>query len=222
MANFEEIREKIDERITALGLTYRDVSLKIGRKDSYIQQYVKYGFPKRLKEVDRKKVAVVLGMDEKELVDDELMVDVLDGELVYKDEVSGKIFDFFNLGIYGLGGNCIGEKLVGKLMFDKHIFNDLISEEDNLKVIRYIGDDMQGLIDDKSLVVFDVNKNRFMGDGVYVIKIGENFFVKRLQFLGEGEFMVISDNKQYESWIVSSDKLVILGKVKGVFNWRMF
>ena len=222
MANFEEIREKIDERITALGLTYRDVSLKIGRKDSYIQQYVKYGFPKRLKEVDRKKVAVVLGMDEKELVDDELMVDVLDGELVYKDEVSGKIFDFFNLGIYGLGGNCIGEKLVGKLMFDKHIFNDLISEEDNLKVIRYIGDDMQGLIDDKSLVVFDVNKNRFMGDGVYVIKIGENFFVKRLQFLGESEFMVISDNKQYESWIVSSDKLVILGKVKGVFNWRMF
>lgn len=53
MADIEEIRRKIDRLISEKGFNYRDVSLKIGRKDSYIQQYVKYGYPRRLKEIDR-------------------------------------------------------------------------------------------------------------------------------------------------------------------------
>ena len=56
MANLDEIRKIVDDYIGKRGYTYRDISLKIGRKDSYIQQYIKYGFPKRLNEVDRKKI----------------------------------------------------------------------------------------------------------------------------------------------------------------------
>lgn len=73
MSNFEEVREKLKEAIENNGFSCRDVSLRIGRKDSYIQQYIKYGFPKRLSEIDRKKVAELLKIDEELLIDDELM-----------------------------------------------------------------------------------------------------------------------------------------------------
>ena len=218
MANFEEIREKIDKCITENGLTYRDVSLKIGRKDSYIQQYVKYGFPKRLKEVDRKKIAVVLGMDEKELVDDELMVNVLDGELVYKDEVNGRIFDFLNLGIYKIRPEDDKDKLIGKLMLDKDEFGEIVGGDEKLKIIKKVGDDMDDVIMDKGLVVYSEG-NMFRGDGVYVIKYDGNVLIKRLQLKGNGEFWVISDNKNYVSFEVKEENIGILGKVKGVFNY---
>jgi hypothetical protein len=73
MPNFEEVRENLKEAIENNGFSCRDVSLRIGRKDSYIQQYIKYGFPKRLSEIDRKKVAELLKIDEELLIDDELM-----------------------------------------------------------------------------------------------------------------------------------------------------
>ena len=47
MADLNGIRKKLEKKILAGGHTFREVSLKIGRKDSYIQQYIKYGFPKR-------------------------------------------------------------------------------------------------------------------------------------------------------------------------------
>ena len=218
MANFEEIREKIDKCILKNGLTYRDVSLKIGRKDSYIQQYVKYGFPKRLKEVDRKKIAVVLGMDEKELVDDELMVNVMDGELVYKDEVNGRIFDFLNLGIYKIKPEQDKDKLIGKLMLDKDEFGEVVGLGERLKIIKKVGDDMGDVIMDNGLVVYSL-EDEFKGDGVYVINYDGKILIKRLQLKKNGEFLVISDNKSYVSFDVREEEVGILGKVRGVFNF---
>ena len=71
MADLQTIRKRLEKYILDSNHTFREVSLKIGRKDSYIQQYVKYGFPKRLNEVDRKKVCQLLNISEKELIDDE-------------------------------------------------------------------------------------------------------------------------------------------------------
>ena len=72
MPSLEDIRTYLKEEIERNGFSFRDISLKIGRKDSYIQQYIKYGFPKRLSEIDRKKIALMLNIDEKELIDEEL------------------------------------------------------------------------------------------------------------------------------------------------------
>ena len=219
MASFEEIRERIDGYIIKNGLTYRDVSLKIGRKDSYIQQYVKYGFPKRLKEVDRKKIAIVLGVDEKELIDDELMVDMLDGQLVYKDEVTGKIFDFFNIGIYSQKQDtlCL-DKLIGKLMFDKDEFREFAGNVENLKIIKQVGDAMFDTISDKALVVYDTEKNIFDGEGVYVIKSGNKIEIKRLQKIRGDEFLVIADNNIYDNYVLKAKDFEIEGRVLLVYN----
>ena len=67
--NTDEIRRKISRLISERGLNYAQVSLKIGKNIAYIQQFIKNGSPRRLGEVERKKLAQILNVDEQELTD---------------------------------------------------------------------------------------------------------------------------------------------------------
>lgn len=60
----EKIREKLDHIIKEKNLSYREVSQAIGRSDQYIQQYIKYGLPAKLKAEDRYEIAKFLNIDE--------------------------------------------------------------------------------------------------------------------------------------------------------------
>ena len=63
----EQIRQKIDKIIKEKGLNYRAISVKMGRADSYMQQYIKRGFPSVLKEKERAILSRILGVPEQEL-----------------------------------------------------------------------------------------------------------------------------------------------------------
>ena len=65
----DEIRKKISRLINERGLNYAQVSLKIGKNIAYIQQFIKNGSPRRLGEVERRKLAQLLDVDEQELTD---------------------------------------------------------------------------------------------------------------------------------------------------------
>ena len=69
MENTEEIRKKISRLILDRGLNYAQVSLAIGKNIAYIQQFIKNGSPRRLGEVERRKLAQILRIDEQELTD---------------------------------------------------------------------------------------------------------------------------------------------------------
>lgn len=69
MESTEEIRKKIARLINERGLNYAGVSLAIGKNIAYIQQFVKNGSPRRLGEVERRKLAQILRVDEQELTD---------------------------------------------------------------------------------------------------------------------------------------------------------
>lgn len=69
MENTEEIRKKISRLILDRGLNYAQVSLAIGKNIAYIQQFIKNGSPRRLGEVERRKLAQILRVDEQELTD---------------------------------------------------------------------------------------------------------------------------------------------------------
>lgn len=65
----DEIRRKIARLINERGLNYAQVSLRIGKNIAYIQQFIKNGSPRRLGEVERRKLAQILNVDEQELTD---------------------------------------------------------------------------------------------------------------------------------------------------------
>jgi hypothetical protein len=65
----DEVRRKISRLINERGLNYAQVSLQIGKNIAYIQQFIKNGSPRRLGEVERRKLAQILKVDEQELTD---------------------------------------------------------------------------------------------------------------------------------------------------------
>src|SRR5260370_13943850 len=63
----DAVRKLIDEKLRQLGLNYSEASLKIGRNQTYLQQFLKRGVPVELKENDRARLAELIGVPENEL-----------------------------------------------------------------------------------------------------------------------------------------------------------
>ena len=75
------------------------------------------------------------------------------------------------------------------------------------------GDSMEPTLHDGDLVVCD--GGGWDGDGIYVLKTYETAYVKRVQLSTDG-YKVISDNKMYDSFTESVEKLSIVGKVRAI------
>lgn len=75
------IKNKIEKLIIDRGLTFRSVSLKIGRGETYLQQFITRSSPKRLSEQDREKLARILEVDEQELSDLPIKRNTADSQL---------------------------------------------------------------------------------------------------------------------------------------------
>ena len=68
----DTIRQKIDQLICAKdGVDYASVSVALGKNSAYIHQYLSKKSPRVLSDTQRRIVAGILGVDEKELMTDE-------------------------------------------------------------------------------------------------------------------------------------------------------
>ena len=152
MPDIEEIRKKIDNLITEKGLNYRDASLKIGRKDSYLHQYVKYGYPRRLKEIDRVRLANLLGVDDSEIMDDDVIATktVTESVVGYDNFVSVPV-----LSSKTMSGNVF-ENVIGQYMVSKSIVDDFdVENAKSIRVVKIYDDAMEPTISSGDSVWFD-------------------------------------------------------------------
>lgn len=60
-------RQRLKEIAAERGRSMAQLSAMLGRNAAYIQQHVERGSPKRLDEDDRRRLAIVLEVDEREL-----------------------------------------------------------------------------------------------------------------------------------------------------------
>ena len=65
----DSIREKVAKLIEKRGLTFSQVSMLIGRPRYFLFFYIRKKSPKVLPELERRKIAELLGIDEQELTD---------------------------------------------------------------------------------------------------------------------------------------------------------
>jgi hypothetical protein len=63
----DPVRALVDKQLRAKGLSMKDVSLAIGRNESYVHQFLTKGSPRRLHENDRPKLAELLDVSEDHL-----------------------------------------------------------------------------------------------------------------------------------------------------------
>ncbi len=87
------------------------------------------------------------------------------------------------------------------------------------KHLKYIdalevkGDSMEPLLSDGDLVAVDRSKRELKDGGVYVVRIGEELFVKQLRFCKEdGKLVCASLNSAYKEIFVKPSELHIIGE----------
>ncbi|MCM1324238.1 MAG: LexA family transcriptional regulator [Acetobacter sp.] len=226
MADLEGIRKRLAKLITERGLTYRDISLTIGRKDAYIQQYIKYGLPKRLSEIDRKKVCHLLDIAEEELLDDELIIKGYCTPLISNDTscVGHHATDYMMIDIYDpRPGVDFFSTLIGRMSLNRQEFAPWCgANPSTLRIIRLNGDYMAPTIPAGSLVLYDTSSSSHNGDGIYVVQNNKNVQVKHVQTAPGETFVLISENKLYPNITYPQADVEILGRVISCLTPRIF
>lgn len=94
----------------------------------------------------------------------------------------------------------------------------------NLRIITGYGDSMQPTFNDGDPLLIDVGVTDIRVDGVYVLERESELFIKRVQRQPlDGTLKVISDNKNYESFVVKDAERTqfrICGRVLLAWNSR--
>ncbi|SDZ39656.1 XRE family transcriptional regulator [Pseudomonas salomonii] len=91
-----------------------------------------------------------------------------------------------------------------------------------LSAIRVDGDSMEGLLSDGDTVMIDHGRSSLEGEAVYVIRLDDHLYAKRLQRQFDGSVHIISENKAYRDMIVPKDQLSnleIIGRVVWAGGW---
>ncbi len=229
MADIEQIRKKIDRLILDKGLNYRDVSLKIGRKDSYIQQYVKYGYPRRLKEIDRMRLAKILDINDTEIMDDEVIASKTLGtssnDLGYITDIieasrtpEGDLVktDFINPAADNSSDPKNSPAVTGRQFLSRHLFQQITDcDSKNVKLTKITDDSMKPSINIGDIIWFDASCTCPESDGLYLLATGREITVKRLQISPlDGSVEISCDNPVYKTYTAaSSEGIKILGKL---------
>lgn len=92
-----------------------------------------------------------------------------------------------------------------------------VPEKDRVKLVTVRGDSMYPDIKNGDVVMVDVCRNFFEGDGIYLINLSGYTLVKRLQMLHDG-LHIISTNAKYRSQVIAADEIEsihVAGRVLG-------
>ena len=128
------------------------------------------------------------------------------GDYVFIKQVNGNI---------SAGGGLSPDNSADiRLAFRKEWFNKK-GDPHNMSLIKVSGDSMEPTLLSGDLVMVDHSRTSVSSPGgIYAISIDHEILIKRLQLIyQDGKILVISDNKQYPSQEINSDKITINGKV---------
>jgi len=183
------------ERLCAeRGEDFAGLSRMLGRNAAYIQQYVRRGVPKRLKEDERRKLARYFAVSEA----------VLGGpaDLAPRD---GLVAVNRTAVRASAGPGAIVAEESGRpyFAFDERWLKTLTSSpSDKLSIIRVEGDSMAPTLNPGDDILVDLGDcDERLREGVYVLRIDEALVVKRIALHPIGRRVTVqSDNPAYPDW----------------------
>lgn len=116
----------------------------------------------------------------------------------------------------GMGAYVDNEIPMNTLAFHRDwIRNNIHVSPESLSVITVRGDSMSGVLEDKDIILIN-HQDTNPYDGIYVLKINGELFVKRVQRLPENIIRVKSANPEYENFDVKlneNNEIKIIGRV---------
>jgi len=176
------------------GEDFAGLSRMLGRNAAYIQQYVRRGVPKRLKEDERRKLARYFAVSEA-MLGGPPEIAAREG-LVAVNRTAVRA---------SAGPGAIVSEEAGRpyFAFDERWLKALTgSPSDKLSIIRVEGDSMAPTLNPGDDILVDLaDCEERLRDGVYVLRIDDALVVKRIALhpIG-GRVTVQSDNPAYPDW----------------------
>ena len=198
------------ERLCAeRGEDFAGLSRMLGRNSAYIQQYVRRGVPKKLKEEERKKLARFFDVPES----------VLGGPPELDKNPSGlvPVKRTFVHASAGPGAFAGEERAKAYFAFDERWLRTLTgSAPSKLSIIRVEGDSMAPTLSAGDDILVDLGDcmDR-LRDGIYVLRADDVLVVKRLAIHPTGRRVTVqSDNPAYPDWPdCGLDEINCIGRV---------
>ena len=198
------------ERLCAeRGEDFAGLSRMLGRNPAYIQQFVRRGVPKRLKEEERRKLARYFSISES------LLGGPPDEEAGPNGLVSVKRHP---VSVSAGPGALVNEEL-GKpyFAFDERWLKTLTATPPtNLSIVRVEGDSMSPTLNAGDEILVDLGDcTDRLRDGIYVLRIDDALVVKRLALNPLGRRVTVqSDNPAYPDWPdCGLDEINCIGRV---------
>ena len=203
-------RSVLERLCVERGEDFAGLSRMLGRNPAYIQQFVRRGVPKRLKEEERRKLARYFSISE-----------ILLGAPADQAQsaANGLVSVKRHPVSVSAGPGAIVTEELGKpyFAFDERWLKGLTATaSDNLSIVRVEGDSMAPTLNagDEILVDLGDSADR-LRDGIYVLRIDEALVVKRIALNPVGRRLTIqSDNPAYPDWPdCSLDDIKPIGRV---------
>ena len=197
------------ERLCAeCGEDFAGLSRMLGRNAAYIQQFVRRGVPKRLKEDERRKLARYFSISE---------------ALLGGPEDGAPSFGLVSVKRHPVtvsaGPGAVVNEELGKpyFAFDERWLKSLTaSTPERLSIVRVEGDSMSPTLNAGDDILVDLADGaKRLRDGIYVLRIDDAVVVKRLALNPVGRRVTVqSDNPAYPDWPdCGLDKINCIGRV---------
>jgi phage repressor protein C with HTH and peptisase S24 domain len=184
------------ERLCAeRGEDFAGLSRMLGRNSAYIQQFVRRGVPKRLKEEERRKLARYFSISETLLGGPPDEGPGHDGLVSVKRQPVR----------VSAGPGAVVTEEFGKpyFGFDERWLKALTpSSPANLSIVRVEGDSMSPTLNSGDDILVDLgDAPERLRDGIYVLRVDDAVVVKRLALHPMGRRVTVqSDNPAYPDW----------------------
>ena len=202
-------RKALERLCAERGEDFAGLSRFLGKNPAYIQQFIRRGTPRRLKEDERRKLARYFGVAET-VLGGPPNAELPTGGLVPVPRVLVRASA-------GPGALPDGERSHAYFAFDDRWLRALTaSDAEALSIIRVEGDSMAPTLNDGDDILIDRDGcNEALRDGIYVLRVEDSLLVKRLAIHPLGKSVTLqSDNPAYPDWPdCSLDDVQCIGRV---------
>jgi phage repressor protein C with HTH and peptisase S24 domain len=191
---WSEPRLVIERLCAERGEDFAGLSRMLGRNPAYIQQFVRRGVPKRLKEAERRKLARYFAISEA----------LLGGPA--EDEGSDGLVPVMRVAVRasaGPGAIVAAEMAKPYFAFDGRWLKALTgTSAGKLSIIRVEGDSMAPTLNAGDDILVDPSDcAERLRDGIYVLRVDDALIVKRIALHPVGRRVTVqSDNPAYPDW----------------------
>lgn len=94
-------------------------------------------------------------------------------------------------------------------------------EHFHLKIVTGWGQSMAPTIKHRDPLLVDISIREFVGDGIYMFSWEGHLYIKRLQWIGDDQIKMISDNERHPPQTIRADETYIQARVLLVWNAQL-